>query len=113
MITNYLSALWTTIAPAAWLRGFLVILFVWSARWRRIAVAIWDAKPLREGHEVEALRRLDHTGGIQKKIELILSRASMEYGAWKIRHSPARSGMAARHFRTPGILRIRFLAPAI
>lgn len=48
---------------ALWLCGFLMVVFVWLMRWRRISAAIREAKPLREGREVQALRRLQHIGG--------------------------------------------------
>ena len=40
--------------------------------------------PLREGREVEALRRLERLGGIRKRIELLLSPASLEPGIFGI-----------------------------
>src|SRR5438552_2188031 len=69
---------------AAWLCGFLVVLSVWYLRWRGISVAIRDAVPLREGREVEALRRLERIGGMRKRIEMLLSRASLEPGIFGI-----------------------------
>jgi uncharacterized protein (TIGR03435 family) len=67
-----------------WLCGFIVVLFVWCARWRRISVALLAAIPLREGREVEALRRLEHIGVVQKRIQLLLSAASVEPGIFGI-----------------------------
>src|SRR6185437_15001715 len=49
-------------------------------RWRRISVGIRNSAPLREGREVKALRRLEQAGGVQRKIEIFLSRASLEPG---------------------------------
>ena len=43
-----------------------------------------EAAPLREGREVEALRRLERMGGIRKRIEILLSRASLEPGIFGI-----------------------------
>ncbi len=68
------------ILAAAWLCGFVVVLFVWLMRYRKISAAIKHAAPLREGREVEALRRLAHPGGIRKKIEIFMSPASLEPG---------------------------------
>jgi bla regulator protein BlaR1 len=65
---------------AAWFCGFIVLLFVWFVRWRKVSAALRDAAPLREGREVEALRRLERRGGIRKRIEILLSRESMEPG---------------------------------
>ena len=75
-----LMLLLPVILAAAWICGFIVVVFVWFVRWRRISAAIGDATPLREGREVEALRRLEKSGGPRKKIEIFLSRASLEPG---------------------------------
>src|SRR5882724_5964673 len=69
---------------AVWLCGFVVVLFVWYARWRRTSAAMQDAVPLREGREVETLRRLEGVGGMQKGIEMLMSRASLEPGVFGI-----------------------------
>src|SRR5207253_1695405 len=69
---------------AAWLCGFLVVLSVWYLRWRGISVAIREAVPLREGREVEALSRIGCITGMQQRIELLSSRASLEPGIFGI-----------------------------
>jgi len=69
---------------AVWLCGFLIVVFVWLLRWRRISAAIREATPLREGRLVEALRRLEHVEGIRKPTEILLSRASLEPGIFGI-----------------------------
>ena len=69
---------------AMWFCGFVVVFFVWYARWRRISAALREAVPLREGREVETLRRLERMGGIRKRIELLLSAASREPGIFGI-----------------------------
>src|SRR5205814_2016518 len=43
-----------------------------------------NAVPLREGREVEALRRAEHLVGIRKRIELLLSGATLEPGIFGI-----------------------------
>jgi bla regulator protein blaR1 len=53
---------------------------IWFARWRRVSAGIRNAAPLHEGREVEALRRLEQAGGVRRKIEIFLSRASLEPG---------------------------------
>jgi bla regulator protein BlaR1 len=69
---------------AVWLCGFLVVVFVWYMRWRRVSNALRNAEPLREGREVEMLRRLQRVGGRRKRIELFLSEASLEPGIFGI-----------------------------
>jgi len=69
---------------AVWLCGFVVVLLMWYARWRRISAAIQKAAPLQEGREVEVLRRLESTGGICNRIEMLLSRDSLEPGIFGI-----------------------------
>ncbi len=72
------------IIPAVWLCGFLAVIFVWGARWRRMSMSMREAVPLRVGREVEALRRLERAGGLRKRIEILLSRASLEPGIFGI-----------------------------
>jgi uncharacterized protein (TIGR03435 family) len=67
-----------------WLCGFVMVLFLWYARWRRISAAIRDAEPLREGREVETLRRLERMGLIRKRITMTLSRSCLEPGIFGI-----------------------------
>jgi uncharacterized protein (TIGR03435 family) len=69
---------------AVWLCGSLVVIFVWLLRRQRISAAIREATPLREGREVEVLRRLEHIEGIRKQTEILLSRASLEPGIFGI-----------------------------
>ena len=69
---------------AAWLCGFVMVLCVWCVRWSRISRAIREAVPLREGREVEALRRIECITGMQQRIELLSSRASLEPGIFGI-----------------------------
>jgi bla regulator protein blaR1 len=68
------------ILAMAWVCGCIAVLLVWIARWRRVSAGIRTAAPLKEGREVEALRRLEQAGGTRKKIEIFLSRASLEPG---------------------------------
>ena len=69
---------------AVWLCGFVAVLLMWYARWRRISAAIQIAQPLQEGREVEVLRHLESTGGIRNRIELLLSPDSLEPGIFGI-----------------------------
>ncbi len=73
-----------TVLTALWLFGFLVVIFQWYFRWRRISAAIRKAVPLREGREVQALRRLERKGGMWKQTEILLSRTSLEPGIFGI-----------------------------
>jgi uncharacterized protein (TIGR03435 family) len=82
-LTHLLPAL----LAAVWLCGFLVVVFVWYMRWRRISAAIRKAVPLQEGREVDALRQLERIGGIRKRIEMLISRASLEPGIFGIAQS--------------------------
>ncbi len=67
-----------------WLFGFVTVLFVWYWRWQRISTAIREAVPLRQGREVEALLRVERIGGMRKRIEILLSRTSLEPGIFGI-----------------------------
>jgi len=72
------------VLAVAWLCGFAVVLFVWCLRWRQVSAAMRESAPLREGREVEALRRLERIGGVEKRIDMLLSRASLEPGVFGI-----------------------------
>jgi bla regulator protein blaR1 len=73
-----------TLLAAVWLCGFVTVVFVWYARWRRVSNALRDAEPLREGREVETLRGLERMAGRGKRIEMFLSRTSLEPGIFGI-----------------------------
>src|SRR5258708_4309565 len=79
-LTHLLPAL----LAAVWLCGFLVVVCVWYMRWRRISAGIRKAVQLQEGREVDALRQLERIGGIRKRIEMLMSRASLEPGIFGI-----------------------------
>lgn len=81
--TSLIHALPALLA-AVWLCGFVVVLLMWYARWRRISAALQKAQPLQEGREVEVLRHLESTGGIRDRIEMLLSRDSLEPGIFGI-----------------------------
>jgi len=68
---------------ATWLVGFLVVLLVWYVRWRQISAAVRQARPLRDGREVVALRRLERVREMPQ-IEVRLSRAALEPGIFGI-----------------------------
>jgi bla regulator protein BlaR1 len=79
-LTHFLPA----ILAMGWLCGFVLVVFVWGVRWRRISIAIREAVPLTEGREVEALRQLERMRGIRNAIPILLSRASFEPGVFGI-----------------------------
>ena len=63
-----------------WICGFLAVLSLWYVQWRKMSAATRDAVSLPEGREVEALRRMERIAGIRQRIEIRLSRASIEPG---------------------------------
>src|SRR5215469_334079 len=69
---------------AVWFAGFVAVVLLWTARWRRISAAIQTAVPLEEGREVGILRRLERLGGVRKSIIFLLSRATLEPGIFGI-----------------------------
>jgi uncharacterized protein (TIGR03435 family) len=81
--SGLMQALPLTLA-AIWFCGFAVVVLVWYVRWHQISVVAREAKPLREGRELEALRRMERLEGIRKPIEILLSRASLEPGIFGI-----------------------------
>ncbi len=67
-----------------WLCGFLGVLGLWCRRWRGMTIVLRGATPLRQGREVEALRRAERLAGIRAPIELLSSPASLEPGIFGI-----------------------------
>lgn len=67
-----------------WLCGFLAVLSLWYVQWWKVSAATRDAVSLPEGREVEALRRMERMAGIRKRIEIRLSRSSVEPGIFGI-----------------------------
>jgi bla regulator protein BlaR1 len=65
---------------AVWLSGFVVVVLAWYVRWRRFSAVMRKAMPLREGREVETLRRLERAAGMSKQMEMRESRTSLEPG---------------------------------
>lgn len=79
-LTHLLPAL----LSAAWICGFAAVILAWYARWRRISVAMRAAAPLREGRELDALRRLERSANMRQGIRMLISRASLEPGIFGI-----------------------------
>ncbi|HTW58216.1 MAG TPA: M56 family metallopeptidase [Terriglobales bacterium] len=76
----HLTHLLPALLAGVWLCGFLTVILVWCARWRRILAATTNSVPLRNGREVEALRRQEQITGIKQRVEMLLSRATLEPG---------------------------------
>jgi bla regulator protein BlaR1 len=72
------------LVAAVWLIGFLAVLSVWIARWRRISAAVSKSIQLSEGREWDALRRIERSRGIQNSIPIFLSSTSLEPGIFGI-----------------------------
>ena len=69
---------------AVWLFGIVVVLAAWYVRRRKMSAVLWEAAPLHQGREVEALRRIERIAGIPRRIEILLSSASLEPGIFGI-----------------------------
>ena len=81
------SSIWPHLAPVLlvlWFVGFICVLSLWIARWRRILRAMNSAERVCDGREVFALRRLELLGGIRTPISLLLSNLSLEPGIFGI-----------------------------
>jgi bla regulator protein blaR1 len=79
-ISSNLLHLLPALLASLWLCGFIGVLLMWCVRWRKISAAIRSSMPLREGREVEALRRQERVTGIRQRVEMLLSRATLEPG---------------------------------
>jgi bla regulator protein blaR1 len=70
---------------AVWLVGFVAVFFHWWNQWRGIRAAVRASLPLREGREVDALRRLRSNGRLNlPSVELVSSAAKLEPGIFGI-----------------------------
>jgi len=80
MFLSGLANMLPALLAAGWLCGFVVVLFMWLLRYRKLSASLTPARPLREGREVEAMDRLASVGGVRKKINIFLSPTSLEPG---------------------------------
>ena len=71
---------------STWLCGFLVVACVWYLRWVKVFAAVRHAVPLREGREVGVLRRLEQIREMPKRLDVRLSRLSLEPGIFGVTH---------------------------
>jgi uncharacterized protein (TIGR03435 family) len=69
---------------AVWLSGAAAVFLTWCVRWRRVAAVVRAAHPALEGIELETLRRLERTNGIERPMALVLSDAPLEPGVFGI-----------------------------
>ena len=67
---------------AVWLCGFLAMLVMWIARWRRAAEMARRAEPVMSGREFDALRIVERHAGIEKPIPLVFSPSEVEPGVF-------------------------------
>ena len=72
------------VLAAVWLSGFLAVFSGWCARWRKMSATARKALPLREGRELEALRRAERMLKARRRLEMRLSPASLEPGIFGI-----------------------------
>lgn len=68
------------VLPAIWLTGFIAVLGIWFLHWRQVAAVLREAKPLREGRELDALRRQERFARTRKPLAMVLSQTSFEPG---------------------------------
>jgi bla regulator protein blaR1 len=69
-----------TVLLVAWIGGCAVVVLWWWLRWRRVAAARREAWAPSSGRELEALRRLERSVGIEGPIKLLVSESALEPG---------------------------------
>jgi bla regulator protein blaR1 len=72
------------ILAAVWLAGFLAMLVIWIARWRRAALIAASSQPVASGREFDALRLIEKSAGIRSPILLAFSPGETEPGVFGI-----------------------------
>jgi len=76
--------LFPALLGAVWLCGIAALILAWYMRWGRVWAILRTAMPLREGREMETLRRLERAAGMTQQIEMRVSRTSLEPGIFGI-----------------------------
>jgi bla regulator protein BlaR1 len=69
-----------------WLLGFVAVFSSWLVQWRRIFRLARAALPVKNGRELESLRRAEHLAKLRRPIVLLSSLDSMEPGVFGILH---------------------------
>jgi beta-lactamase regulating signal transducer with metallopeptidase domain len=70
------------VLAALWLCGFVTVLTMWIARWRRTVRAAKAAVPVYDGREVSALRCAEQVAGMRRTIPLLRSSRAIEPGVF-------------------------------
>jgi uncharacterized protein (TIGR03435 family) len=73
------------VLAAIWLFGFLTVILVWCVRWRRIAAAAQVSESVVTGREVEALRRAERVVDVAQRVDMRISRSTLEPGIFGLR----------------------------
>jgi bla regulator protein BlaR1 len=71
---------------AVWFCGCVAVIFVWYVRSRRMTASMRGASLVKSGRELEVLRRLEQSGGIARRVELIFPESVLEPGIFGISH---------------------------
>jgi beta-lactamase regulating signal transducer with metallopeptidase domain len=66
-----------------WASGFLVVVFYWFSRWRRLNEAVGSAQPVNSGRALNILR-LEESAGNVKPVRLVTSHSAVEPGIFGI-----------------------------
>jgi bla regulator protein blaR1 len=78
----------SSLFPAAlllvWLAGVLAVVAIWCLRWRRISVAIRESTRMREGDELETLRRIERAAGLPTQLAILSSPTTLEPGIFGV-----------------------------
>ena len=72
------------VLAGVWFCGFLAVFSVWCAQWWKLSAAARKARPLSDGRELGALRRMEHQLGMRKRLEMRSSPISLEPGIFGI-----------------------------
>jgi bla regulator protein blaR1 len=76
--------LFPLLAGTIWFCGFVVVLGLWSLRWRQVASVMREAIAVTQGREVDTLRHMERTEGALRPTTFLLSRDSLEPGIFGI-----------------------------
>jgi uncharacterized protein (TIGR03435 family) len=75
---------WHEGLAAVWMCGFVATIGLWGWRWRQASACLRCARPMPQGREVDALRKLQQTRGSHKPLAILLSPGPGEPGVFGI-----------------------------
>jgi uncharacterized protein (TIGR03435 family) len=78
------TQIWLGALLAIWLAGVVVIVIMWSVRWRRVSAIVNAGMRVDSGPVYDALRRVEAQSGVETPLAVVVSDTSLEPGVFGI-----------------------------